>query len=244
MMFITRRAAMNEPMLTVTEERDAIRDWQQKGDRSALELLLRSHARQVFAQAARWTDNPVHIEDLVAEGMIGLMRAADSFDLNQDVRFSTYAGWWVLNGVAAALVRIKSVIDIPVRTFLDANGGRLGQEDGEMARLAMYGTVDLGEGGDLAGNLTASAMTPEEVVALRSSENEQRRLVSAALSKLDREDAEIIQRLSLDDPPADVEMLAQDFGVSRDRIRQLEKRALLRLRRKLIEAGFQMEALT
>ncbi|WP_189678451.1 sigma-70 family RNA polymerase sigma factor [Seohaeicola zhoushanensis] len=244
MMFITRRAAMNEPMLTVAEERDAIRNWQQEGDKSALERLLRSHARQVYAQAARWTDNPVHIEDLVAEGMIGLMRAADSFDLAQEVRFSTYAGWWVLNGIAAALVRIKSVIDIPVRTFLDARGGRLTEEDREIARMAMYGTVDLGEIGEVSGKLTAPALTPEETVALRSSEKEQRRLVTHALAQLDHQDAEIIRRLSLDDPPSDVETLARDYGVSRDRIRQLEKRALLRLRKKLIEAGFHMEALT
>ncbi|MCB1342130.1 MAG: sigma-70 family RNA polymerase sigma factor [Pseudooceanicola sp.] len=244
MMFITRRAAMNEPMLTMAEERTALRQWQQQGDRAALELLLRSHARQVYAQAARWTDNPAHIEDLVAEGMIGLMRAADSFDLDQEVRFSTYAGWWVLNGVAAALVRIKSVIDIPVRTFLDAKGGRLGDEDSEAARMAMYGTVDLGEGGELAGKLIASGMTPEEMVALQSSEQEQRRLLESALSRMEVQDADIVRRLSLNDPPDTVDALAREFGTTRDRIRQLEKRALLRLRKKLIEAGFQMEALT
>ena len=137
MMFITRQAAMSEPMLSVAQERDAVRNWQERGDRDALELLIRSHARQVYAQAARWTDNPSHREDLVAEGMIGLMRAADNFDLAQGVRFSTYASWWVLNGVSAALVRIKTVIDIPVRTYLDASGGRLGSEDQEIAQMAI-----------------------------------------------------------------------------------------------------------
>ena len=51
-------------------------------------------------------------------------------------------------------------------------------------------------------------------------------------------------RLSLADPPDSIDAVARDYGTSRDRVRQLEKRAMLRLRRKLIEAGFQLEALT
>lgn len=244
MMFITRQAAMNEPMLTAAQERAAVRKWQQNGDRDALELLVRSHARQVYAQAARWADNPSHVEDLVAEGMIGLMRAAEKFDLRQDVRFSTYSAWWILNGVAAALVRIKSVIDIPVRTFLDASGGRLGEEEQQLAQLAIYGTVELESGGELEDGFANHVLNPEETAALHSSEKEQRRLLHQALSRLEPRDADIIRRLNLNDPPESVEELAREFGTTRDRVRQLEKRALQRLRQRLIEGGFHLEALT
>ena len=243
MMFITRQAAMSEPMLSVAQERDAVRNWQERGDRDALELLIRSHARQVYAQAARWTDNPSHREDLVAEGMIGLMRAADNFDLAQGVRFSTYASWWVLNGVSAALVRIKTVIDIPVRTYLDASGGRLGSEDQEIAQMAIQGAVELGFGGEVDGGLVSSDLTPDEVAALRSDEDEQRRMLEAALAQLDPRDAEVIRRLNLNDPPDSAEVLAREYGMSRDRVRQIEKRALLRLRKRLIESGFRLTAL-
>ena len=244
MMFITRQAAMNEPMLSVDEERDAVRRWQDNGDQAALEVLLRSHARQVYAQAARWTDNPSHREDLVAEGMIGLMRAADNFDLSHDVRFSTYAAWWVLNGVSAALVRIKSVIDIPVRTYLDASVGRLEGENQAIAQMAMQSTIELGYGGDHDGGIASLDLTPEESATLRSDETEQRRMLDAALARLDDKDAEIIRRLRLGDPSTSVEELAGEYGMSRDRLRQMEKRALLRLRKRLIEGGFGLGALT
>ena len=65
------RAAAQEPLLEFDQERDAIRRWQMNDDREALELLLRSHARQAWSMAARWTDNPSHLEDLAAEGIIG-----------------------------------------------------------------------------------------------------------------------------------------------------------------------------
>lgn len=108
----------------------------------------------------------------------------------------------------------------------------------------MYGTVELGDGEALIGNILESVVTPEDVVALRSTENEQRRLVATALSQLETRDAEVVRRLNLDDPPGEVDDLAKEMGMSRDRIRQIEKRALLLLRRKLIEAGFQLEALS
>ena len=244
MMFITRHAAMNEPMLSVEEEREAVRNWQDKGDRDALELLIRSHARQVYAQASRWSDNPSHREDMVAEGMIGLMRAADNFDLSQDVRFSTYAGWWVLNGVSSAMVKIKTVVDIPVRTFLDASGGRLEGERNEIAQVAMNSTVEIGVAAENLLSMACPSLTPEEEATLSSSKDEQKRMLRAALDQLKPEDANIIKKLKLDDPPMKPEELAQEMGITRDRVRQLEGRALLRLRKRLIDGGFGLHALT
>jgi RNA polymerase sigma-32 factor len=244
MMFITRRAAMEEPMLSVDQEREAVLAWQQRGDRAALELLIRSHARQVYAQAARWSDNPSHIEDMVAEGMIGLMRAADKFDLEQDVRFSTYASWWVLNGVSSALVKIKTVIDIPVRTYLDASGGRLDSEKDPFAQIAVQNTIDLGAEAEGGIGLTCPNPNPEEHVAVLSEAFAQRRMLEEALVRLDPDDAGLIRRLRLDDPPARPEDLAGEMGISSDRVRQLEGRALSRLRKRLMENGFGLEALS
>ena len=241
MLFLTRHAAMSEPMLSVIEEREAIRRWQQEADRAALELLLRSHARLVYSQAARWTDNPSHREDLVAEGMIGLMRAADDFDLGKDVRFSTYAAWWVMNGVSAAVVRIRSVIDIPVRTYLEATGGRNeGSETVASAQQVIQGIVTLDVGDALDGSFVSDALTPEESAALRSEAAEQRRRLDEALDSMDPDDALVIRRLRLDDPTISVGEFSLQYGMSRDRVRQVEKRALLRLRKRLIDGGFQL----
>lgn len=243
MLFFTYRDAMNEPLLEAQVERDAILRWQDARDGSALELLVRSHARQAWSQAARWTGNPTHMEDLAAEGIIGLMRAADSFDRLQEVRFATYAAWWVMNGIAAALARTKSVIDVPVRTYLAARGGRLPEDERRRVRLATQGTIaldaPLAEGATSASEtLMSDELTPEEHVAAASLRSEQARFLRAAMRDLEPREAEIIRRRRLQPDPEPVEQVAADLNMSPDRLRQHEKRAMLRLRRRLIEDGF------
>lgn len=237
----TLQAAMREPLLTVDTERDAIRRWQDEGDRRALELLLRSHARQAWSQALRFADNPVDLDDLVAEGMIGLMRAADNFDLKLNLRFSTYAAYWVMNGVFSALARIGTVIDMPVRTYLDARMGRLSGEDGGLSLLAMQGTVPLdagGEGQSLSERLPCSSLTPAEAAEIRSAQALLERLLAQALASLDPTEKAIILRRRLAAEPETAEAVAADLGLSVQSLKQRETRALTRLRRDLLARGF------
>ncbi len=237
----TLQAAMREPLLTVDTERDAIRRWQDEGDRRALELLLRSHARQAWSQALRFADNPVDLDDLVAEGMIGLMRAADNFDLKLNLRFSTYAAYWVMNGVFSALARIGTVIDMPVRTYLDARMGRLSGEDGGLSLLATQGTVPLdagGEGQSLSERLPCSSLTPAEAAEIRSAQALLERLLTQALASLDPTEKAIILRRRLAAEPETAEAVAADLGLSVQSLKQRETRALTRLRRDLLARGF------
>jgi len=237
------RAAAQEPLLEFDQERDAIRRWQMNDDREALELLLRSHARQAWSMAARWTDNPSHLEDLAAEGIIGLIRAADNFDLAQDVRFSTYAAWWVMNGISAALARTRSVIDVPPRVYTDMRSGKLTEEDQTSVMMAMQGIVALdapvGEGMlSPLDALVSADLTPEETVAAESLQAVQRHLIERAMADLDQEEAEVIRRRKLQPVPETLDELSKAMNMTRDRLRQIERSAMLRLRRVLLENGF------
>lgn len=237
------RAAAQEPLLEFDQERDAIRRWQLNDDREALELLLRSHARLAWSAAARWTDNPSHLEDLAAEGIIGLIRAADNFDLAQDVRFSTYAAWWVMNGISAALARTRSVIDIPPRVYTDMRSGKLTDEDQAIVMMAMQGIVALdapvGEGTlSPLEALVCSDLNPEESVAAESMHAVQRHLIERAMADLDADEAEVIRRRKLQPVPDTLEDMAQAMNMTRDRLRQIERRAMQRLRRVLLDNGF------
>jgi len=246
---ITYRAALNEPLLAVEQEREAIRKWQDEGDRTSLELLVRSHARQAYAQAKRWTDNPVHLEDLVAEGLIGLMRAADKFDRTLNVRFSTYSAWWVMTCISSALVQVKTVIDMPSRTYLDARMGRLKGDEHARAQLAIEGAVALeapvgeGHGNSPADRLRSLEMTPEETATAASSAVALGRLMRSAMDDLSEQEREIITRRKLLVEPESVESISSEMGMSRDRFRQIETRALNRMRRSLVEKGFSREML-
>lgn len=237
------QAAAKVPLLELDEERNAIRRWQDHGDREALELLIRSHARQAWSLASRYTDNPVHLEDLAAEGILGLIRAADDFDLCQDVRFSTYAAWWVMNGVTSAAARIRSVIDVPVRAVSDMRSGRMDEEDQAIVTMAIQGMVALdapvGDGThSLMDALVSADLTPEETAAAESMHQVQRRLIEKAMSGLNPEEAEVIRRRRLQAVPETLEDLADAMDMTRDRLRQVERRAMMRLRRFLLDNGF------
>lgn len=251
MMSMSYQAALREPLLNADQERDAICSWQDRGDRAALELLLRSHARQAWSQASRYTDNPVHLEDLAAEGMIGLLRAASNFDRAQEVRFSTYAGWWVMNCISNALARTKAVIDIPTRTYLDAQLGKLSEDERALVRQAVQGLVALDYamadeegGGGPRDTLVSEDLGPEEIVTEQSRSAMLTRMLAEALEPLSCEEAEVIRRRKLKPEPEPFCAIATELGISESRLRQVEKRALMRLRRNLVDRGFSRSVLS
>ncbi|WP_127900744.1 sigma-70 family RNA polymerase sigma factor [Solirhodobacter olei] len=242
-MALNYREALNAPLLDEQAEREAIQNWQRKGDRAALELLVRTHARQVYSQAQRWTSNPVELEDLVAEGMIGLMRAADQFDLAHKVRFSTYAHWWVMTSVSTAVARIRSLVDMPPRTYLDARMGRLSGADKDFALQAIRGYVNIdamaGDQDSPRGQeLESPDMTPEERFAADSAHELLRRTIAEALEDLAEPDREVLVRRKLQATPETAEEVASSLGITRDRVRMIERRAMARLKLSLQRLGF------
>ena len=82
------RTAMNEPMLERGHELDLARRWRTKGDQKALHELVTSYMRLVIAMASRFRHYGLPVGDLIQEGNIGLMQAAERFDPDREVRFS------------------------------------------------------------------------------------------------------------------------------------------------------------
>lgn len=241
-MALTYRDALRAPLLEEQAERDAIQNWQSRGDRAALELLLRSHARQVYALAQRWTSDPVELDDLVAEGMIGLIRAAGRFDLSQNVRFSTYAHWWVMSCVSTAIARIRSLVDMPARTYLDARMGRLAGADRELVLQALGGYVNIDAmatdtDAPRGQELRSLEPTPEEHFAASAKELLLRETMAQALGELGEPDREVLVRRNLGAAPESIEDVALALGMSRNRIRLIERRAMARLRLSLQRLG-------
>src|SRR6186713_1218458 len=88
------RSSMSEPMLEREHEQNLARRWQEKGDEKALHEMVVSYTRLVISAAVRFKAYGLPMGDLIQEGNIGLMQAANRFDPSRDVRFSTYASWW------------------------------------------------------------------------------------------------------------------------------------------------------
>lgn len=223
-MAISYATARQAPLLDMERERALIRRWQADRDRTALEALILSHARQVYACVLRLSSEAADREELIAEGMVGLIRAADRFDLSRGVRFSTYAAWWIQNSAVRAQARLNSVIDVPPRARRGA---------GALTQIAPSGDDDAA-GMDA---MRSPDPTPEERMIARSANARLRNLIAEAMGELGAMEREIVLSRNLRQGPDTVEDLAGRLGLSREKLRQIERRAMSRLKYGLLSRG-------
>lgn len=244
MMSITYKQAVSAPMITKEEELEALQKWQEHGDQKGLESLVISHARLAYSTAYKYANNPDHVEDLAIEGITGLIKAAEKFDASKGTRFSTYARFWIMTKITQALPQVAGVIDVPSRTFIDARMGRLEGPDKDKAHMAVYGGINLDapigdeEGMTAMDMLECPRMNPEQAVSASSDADYRQELLITAMQDLSSREREVITRRKLKATPETLEEISQDLGVTRERVRQLESRAMGKLRRSMTNAGF------
>ena len=104
------KSAMAQPLLEREEEQDLARRWREDRDETALHKLTETHIRLVVALAARYKRYGLAFSDLIQEGNIGLMKAADRFEPSRDVRFATYASWWIRSTIQDYVLRNWSIV--------------------------------------------------------------------------------------------------------------------------------------
>lgn len=107
---VLARTAMNAPMLEKDHELELARRWREHQDSAALKELTRSYLRLVIAMAGRFRNYGLPISDLVQEGTVGLMEAAARFEPERDIRFSTYASWWIRSAMQDYILRNWSIV--------------------------------------------------------------------------------------------------------------------------------------
>ncbi len=244
------------PLLTAAEEVELAKRIE-RGDRAAKERMINSNLRLVVHNAHRYTGHGVPLGDLVQEGTIGLNRAVEKFDYRKGFKFSTYATWWIRQACQRAIANQSKTIRVPVhvgerRLKLGRLRERFEVEHGrpptveELAELAemdpqhalealeaveasvslnqQFGEGDGAEFGDLLAD--ADAVDPEQAAgdALRSA------AVRDAIDRLPEREREIVElRFGLDQPPMALEAIGRKLGITRERVRQLERDALAKL---------------
>lgn len=104
------RKAMKAPMLEADHELDLARRWRDKNDERALHELTTAYMRLVISMASKFRHYGLPLSDLVSEGNVGLMQAAARFEPAREVRFSTYAAWWIRSSIQDYVLRNWSIV--------------------------------------------------------------------------------------------------------------------------------------
>ncbi|MGZ4340556.1 MAG: sigma-70 family RNA polymerase sigma factor [Solirubrobacteraceae bacterium] len=250
------RSARTHPLLTAAEEVELAQRIE-KGDLEAKERMINSNLRLVVAQARRYQGHGLPMEDLVQEGMLGLIRAVEKVDWRRGFKFSTYGTLWIRQAIQRGLQNHGRTIRVPVhvaqrqvkvRKVESELSTKLGREPtdeeiAEVANLSVDEVIELRElsrglasldqpvsadGETELGDLLASDR-PEPVEEVAASDRDQR--LSEVVEQLPEAERNVIRlRFGLaGDEPRTLRQTGSELGFSAERARELEERALARL---------------
>ena len=251
------RAIGDGRLLTPAEERELARR-KDEGDEAAKRKLIESNLRLVMSITRNYTRAGVPLLDLIQEGNLGLIRAVEKFDYKMGFKLSTYATWWIRQAVTRALAEQGRTIRLPVHVAEQVRRVMRGRRvlaqklnrDPDLAEIAVETgftaervrellelvqdpvslETPVGDGESLYGDMVEDTKTAgpdvETAERLRSTE------LAAALERLNPRMRHVLsQRFGLDGTaPRTLEEVGAGLGITRERVRQLESRALRELR--------------
>jgi RNA polymerase primary sigma factor len=240
------------------------------GDEAARERMIKSNLRLVVKIARDYEDFGLPLLDLINEGNIGLMKAVERFDPAKGAKFSTYSSWWIKQSIKRALANQSKTIRLPVHMVdkiakmrrvvnklteilgREPSDEEVGEEMGmktrrvRLMRLAAMRPTSLDQPiGEDEGNVMGDIVQDEH--AVNAYEDLEKKTMTAMITELvkhlDNREASILRyRFGLDGgKEKTLEQVGKKFGVTRERIRQLQNSALLKLR-KMMEQADAMQA--
>lgn len=274
------RSAMKAPYLERDQERRLAERWREQRDQDALHQLTSAHMRLVIAIAARFRNYGLPMQDMIQEGHVGLLEAASRFEPEREVRFSTYATWWIRASIQDYILRNWSIVRggtssaqkalffnlRRLRAKLTRNGDERMSESvyAEIAEAIGVSKKDVAtmdvrlSGADTSLNapvaegensasermdfLVDDTPLPDETVSEVIDAERRSRWLRDALGCLNERELRILEARRLGEDQVTLDALGHKLGISKERVRQIESRALEKLKKALIETGPQMTA--
>ena len=269
------RAAMRAPYLARDEEFDLAIRWKDQHDQAALHRIATAHMRLVISMASKFRNFGLPMSDLIQEGHVGLLEAAARFEPARDIRFSTYATWWIRASMQDYILRNWSIVrggtsSAQKALFFNLRRlrARLAQGSDTLSSQWLYNEISAAIGVSVAdvalidsrlsapdSSLNAPVVDdgtgasermdflvsddpgPDEVVGEAIDEERRRGWLAAALRDLNERELRIIRERRLQEDGATLELLGERLGISKERVRQIETRAMEKLRAALIRVN-------
>jgi RNA polymerase sigma-32 factor len=268
------RKARSAPFLEREEERELARRWREERDEAALHILAQAHMRLVMAIASRFRHYGLPVAELVQEGHIGLLEAAARFEHDRDVRFSTYATWWIRASIQDFILRNWSIVrggtssaqkalffnlrrlrarlsrlspdESSVQIFNNI-AMALGVAPGDVERMnarlsapdaslnAPVSNDEDGDGAERGDFIADDAPTPIDIVSSRIDGQRRIEWLRQAMLCLNPRELRILRARRLEEESSTLETLGDELGISKERVRQIENRALEKLRSVMVE---------
>lgn len=261
------RTSMKAPILEKEHELSLARQWRDDRNERALHELIESYTRLVVAIANKFRYYGLPLGDLIQEGNIGLMTAAEKFDPDRELRFSTYATWWVRSCIQDYVLRNWSIVRTGttsahkslffnfrrLRAKIEGDQEHEGLNDNDRAAIAKQLKVRVQDvehmegrlsGVDSSLNMTVSedgddewqsmlpsdTPNPEDIVVAMKDAETRSAWLNSALQTLPEREQKIIKDRHMNDDVVTLESLGRELGISKERVRQLEQRAMVQLK--------------
>ncbi|WP_419906804.1 RNA polymerase factor sigma-32 [Hoeflea sp.] len=262
------KAAMSAPYLDREEEHELAVLWKEERDQEALHKIATAHMRLVISMAAKFRNFGLPMNDLIQEGHVGLLEAAARFEPDRDVRFSTYATWWIRASIQDYILRNWSIVrggtsSAQKALFFNLRRlrAKLWRSNENMGESAIHQEIALAvgvnvkdvavmdarlSGADTSLNapvsdsespgsdriefLKSDDPLPDEQVGIMIDQERRSEWIKSALGKLNPREMKIIQERRLSENGATLEALGTSLGISKERVRQIENRALEKLK--------------
>lgn len=252
------RDMRRSPRLDREAEAELARRWREHHDREAARQLVCANLYAVAAIAREYRHFGLPEMDLIQEGSIGLMQAVKRFDPERGFRLMTYAAWWIRAAIHDFILESWSIVKLGTNKLqrkifaglqkaknaiaaldgdqADEVGAEFGLSGHQYQEAAAAFTqrdmsLDASEEGQLVmAALPAPEAGPEETLLENNWQEHRMSVLRSAMSRLSERDRLIVERRHLTDAPATLKELSEEFGVSIERVRQLESRAMRQLK--------------
>ena len=252
-----------------------INDWRDNKNPKSLQKILDAYLRLAVSYARKYSSYGLPVDDLIHEGVLGIMHALEKFDTSKDFRLSTYASWWirasiqdyilknwsvVRTGSTASqkalffnLKKIKNQINEVSREFMGQNeidqvSNMLNVKSIEVQNMESRLTggdlhlnqkVDNESENDLMSLLADERQNPEEVFEDFNDQKVKKNFINEALNTLNDREKTIIRLRKFKEKSITLDELGQMLKISKERVRQIETKALEKLRKSILEISQQ-----